>query len=141
MPLCRKFSDLALSSLETPSCDAMAAAKKARTEVVNFSDVSLEKLQLKDIGKTKNGTPCVVVLHDGFGATFNLTPSGWLSTKFGFDVNCKFGKPSFLGGTMPENVTSEGLAMRIALNDETTAFLKEIDEKASEEYRKLCKAG
>ena len=140
MPVCRKISDLALGSLETPSCDDMAAAKKARTEVVNFSDVSLEKLQFKDIGKTKSGTPCVVVLHDGFGATFNLTPSGWLSTKFGFDVNCKFGKPSFLGGTVPENVTSEGLAMRIALNDETTAFLKEIDEKASEEYKKLCKA-
>ena len=140
MPVCRKISDLSLGCLETPSCDDMAAAKKARTEVVNFSDVSLEKLQFKDIGKTKNGTPCVVVLHDGFGATFNLTPSGWLSTKFGFDVNCKFGKPSFLGGTVPENVTSEGLAMRITLNEETTSFLKEIDEKASEEYKKLCKA-
>ena len=81
-----------------------------------------------------------MVLHDGFGASCNLTPSGWLSTKFGFDVNCKFGKPSFLGGTVPENVASEGLAMRIVLNDETTTFLKEIDEKAAEEYKKLCKA-
>lgn len=144
MPICRKVSDLALGVSkvvpDSPSSEAMAAAKIARTEVLNFSDISLEKVQFKDIGKTKSGTPCVVVLHDGFGASCNLTPSGWLSTKFGFDVNCKFGKPSFLGGTVPENVQSEGLAMRIVLNDETTAFLKEIDEKASEEYKQLCKA-
>lgn len=141
MPVCRKFSDQALGSLETASCDdAMAAAKKARTEVVNFTDASVEKLKFKDIGKTKNGTPCVLVLHDGFGATFNMTPSDWLSTKYGFDLNCKFGKPSFLGGTAAEGATSEGLSMRISLNEETSAFLKEIDEKASEEYKKLTKA-
>jgi len=130
MSVCRTISDQAL---ETLSC-------RARTDVVNFTDLSLEKFQFKDLRKTKTGVPSVVVLHDGFGVTFNLTPSGWLSTKYGFDTTCAFGRqPSFLGGPVIENVYSEGLAMRIVLNNETTAFLKEIDEKASEEYKKLHK--
>ena len=135
MSVCRTISDQAL---ETLSCEAMAAAKRARTDVVNFTDLSLEKFQFKDLQKMKTGTPSFVVLHEGFGVTFNLTPSGWLSTKYGFDTTCAFGRqPSFLGGPVIENDYPEGLAMRFALNDETTAFLREIDEKASEEYKKF----
>lgn len=141
MPVIRTISNQTLGSLESPSSEAMAAAKRARAEIANFGDLSVEKIQFKDLGKTKNGTPGVVLLHEGCGVRFNLTPSDWLSTKYGFDTSCAFGKkPSFLGGEMDEKVDSESLAMRIVLNDETTTFLKEIDEKASEEYKKLCKA-
>jgi hypothetical protein len=117
------------------------AAKKARAEVVNYTDMALEKINVKEIGKSKNGSPTTLVLHDGFGVTFNLTPSGWLSSKHGFDVNCQYNKPSFLHGKKPaEGVTSENLAIRMYLDDAQAKFLHAIDQKAKEEYLKVHQA-
>ena len=144
MPVRRKISDSVIAPQTPPcedTCEDMAAAKRARTEVVNFSDLDLENLQIKEIGKSKNGSPTVVVLDRGYGAAFNLTPSGWLSVKYGFDVNCKYGRPSFLDGAVcPDATTSETLALRVFLEAEQAAFLKAVDQKASEEYKKICNA-
>lgn len=130
MPVRRKISELAFASLETPSSDtAMADAKRARSDVRSFADISVDALKLK-----VNHTPQKEVMVKVPLGDFNLTPSGWLSSKFGFDLNCKFGKPSFLGGAKPEKVTSESLSMRITLDAETTTFFKELDEKVSTEY-------
>jgi hypothetical protein len=141
---CSVVSNSQVASQPPPcqdACEDMAAAKRARTEVVNYTDLALEKVQFKEIGKSKNGSPTVVVLHEGFGVTFNLTPSGWLPVKYGFDLSPQYSRPSFLGGATPTDATmSESLALRIYLDAEQAEFLKEIDQKASVEYQKLYNA-
>jgi len=114
---------------------ASPSAKKARSaDVQSFRDVQLEDLKLKDTGKKlKDSEESLIVLPL---ESFNLTPSGWLSTKFGFDLNNKYGKPSFLGGEKTEKA-SESLSMRILLDKETTAFFKRLDEQVSQEYQKI----
>jgi hypothetical protein len=110
----------------------MAVAKRARIEVESFTQVRVEDLRLKELDKDSSA-PVVIV----FGLLpFNLTPSGWLSTRYGFDLNGKYGKPSFLSGEKSEK-KSESLAMRISLDTATAAFLKQLDEKASEEHKKI----
>jgi hypothetical protein len=58
----------------------MAAAKKARSaDVQSFLDIQIEDLKLKDTGKKqKDSEDSLIVLPL---ESFNLTPSGWLSTK------------------------------------------------------------
>ena len=132
------------TSLVTPiHCDSAEemAAKKARTEVVNYTNMALEKINIKEIGKSKNGSPTMLVLHDGFGVTFNLTPSGWITSKYGFEVNCQYNRPSFLCGEKPaDGVTSENLAIRMHLDNDQAKFLQEIDQKAKDEYTKVHQA-
>ena len=136
MPVCRKISDLALASHESPSCDTdMADAKRARSDVRSFAEISVDDLKLKTA--QQDGKPALVKVPLG---DFNLTPSGWLLSKFGFDLNPKFGKPSFLGGEKPEKVKSESLSMRITLDTETLAFFKKLDEKVSQEYLNVQEA-
>ena len=113
----------------------MADVKRARVEVQSFTEVHVEDLKLKALDlTTDSGSPFVTLL--GL-ASFNLTPTGWLCTRYGFDLNSKYGKPSFLGGEKPENAKSESLTLRVSLDAATTAFLKKLDEKASEEYKKI----
>lgn len=138
MPACKKSSKaVVLTPLEPSDDEAMAAAKKARSgDVQSFADIQIEDLKLKDTGKKqKDSEDSLVVLPL---ESFNLTPSGWLSTKFGFDLNNKFGKPSFLGGEKTDKA-SESLSMRILLDEETTAFFKRLDEQVSQEYQKIRK--
>ena len=121
MPVRRTVSNsvVAPQPSEDTSVEAMAtaAAKKARTEVVSYADMALEKLQIKEIGKSRNGSPTMVVLHDGYGFTFNLTPAGWLNSKYGFDVHCKYGRPSFLvNAPLPDIAASESLAIRLSID-------------------------
>jgi hypothetical protein len=131
MSVCRQISIVA--SPNPPSADeAMADAKRARIEVQSFTQVRVEDLRVKGLDKD-SGAPIVVVS----GLTpFNLTPSGWLSTRYGFDLNGKYGKPSFLSGEKSEK-KSESLAVRISLDAATAVFLKQLDEKASEEHKKI----
>jgi hypothetical protein len=104
-------------------------------EVQSFTEVRVEDLKLKELDlATESGSPYVVTV----GLTsFNLTPTGWLFTKYGFDLNSKFGKPSFLGGEKSEKAKSESLTLRVSLDASTAAFLKKLDEKVSEEYKKI----
>jgi hypothetical protein len=66
--------------LEPSDAEAMAAAKKARSaDVQSFLDIQIEDLKLKDTGKKqKDSEDSLIVLPL---ESFNLTPSGWLSTK------------------------------------------------------------
>lgn len=136
MPVRRNISKLDIAPAEIPSCDSdMADAKRARSEVRSFADISVDALKLK-----VNHTADKKVVAKIPTGDFNLTPSGWLTSRFGFDLNCKFGKPSFLGGEKPaENVTAESLSMRISLDAETANFFKELDEKVCSEYTAIQK--
>ena len=117
-------------------------SKRARVEVQipAFDKVDLDKLTLKDHGKGKNGAPRVFPLVAGEAVRFNLTPAGWLNTPFGFDVDSKFEKPSFLGGKEPENSgTPEGLNLRINLNKAETEFLTQLDSRCQESFENIVK--
>ena len=117
------------------------AAKRARVEVdvPLFDKVALGEFTLKDNGPGKNGHRAYPLVANE-SIRFNLTPSGWLETAFGFDVNCKFDKPSFLGGKAPEGASSEGLGLRITLPNDEATFLEELDAKSQEAFAALAKA-
>ena len=112
-------------------------SKRARIEVKSFENLQLSEFTLKDKGKGKNGHQA----WPGFVGEmirFNLTPSEWSSTPFGFDTNSKFKKPSFLGGKEPERVgSSEGLSVRLNLQPAQAEFLKQLDKAAEEGFAKL----
>ena len=94
-------------------------SKRARVEdeIPSFDKVDLSRFALKDYGKSKNGHKTFPLVA-GECIQFNLTPGGWLKSPFGFDVNTKFEKPSFLGGKEPETVgTPEGLNLRINIDN------------------------
>ena len=114
--------------------------KRARVEieVPSFTDVDLETFTMKDNGKGTNGHRAFPLVG-GEPIRFNLTSDGWLKTVFGFDITTKFEKPSFLGGKVPENGGSEGLALRVNLEKTHADFLKQLDEKSQEGFSQLVK--
>jgi hypothetical protein len=115
---------------------------RARVEfaVLPFSDVDLNEFALKDNGKGKNGHNAFPLVN-GEGIRFNLTPTGWLKTPFGFDVDGKYEKPSFLGGNAPEKANaSEGLSLRVNLQPEQAVFLKKLDEISKTAFAELVDA-
>ena len=114
---------------------------RARVEfaVLPFSDVDLNEFALKDNGKGKNGHNAFPLVN-GEGIRFNLTPTGWLKTPFGFDVQSKFEKPSFLGGKEVENGKPEGLGLRINLEQAGIDFLTALDKKSKQAFLNLAKA-
>ena len=117
-------------------------SKRARVEiqVPSFDAVDLSKFTLKDNGKGKSGHLSYPYL-DGEVIRFNLTPTGWLKTTFGLDVQTQYDKPSFLGGKEPEKPgTPEGLGLRIELGQAETNFLTELDSTSRDEFEKLAKA-
>ena len=134
------------SAISDPECEdcsegpAMATegpTKRARIEVKPFEDIDLSKIALKDKGKGKQGHIAFPLL-DGEVIRFNLTPSDWSKNPFGFDVNSKFEKPSFLGGKEPEKVgTSEGLSLRVDLQTEQAEFLKKLDMATKDAFALL----
>jgi hypothetical protein len=138
MSVCRQISIVA--SPNPPSADeAMADAKRARTELQNFVDFCFADVRVRDLEKKDD--PEAPLTASVAAHPFNLTPSNWLTTKYGFDLNCKYGKPSFLGGPSPKSAkASESLTMRVVLDSETTSFLKSLDAKVSEEYAKIRQA-
>ena len=96
---------------------AMAsAAKKAKLEVTAFTQIDLEKLTLKQLGKSKNGQTMVFPLVAGEAIRTNLTPDDWFTTPFGFDLSGTYEKPSFLGGKAPETPDyPESLSLKLNL--------------------------
>jgi hypothetical protein len=138
-------SDFSVQASRCESEDEMAdqpQSKRARVEIAipSFGEVDLSKFSLKDNGKGKNGH-LAYPLVDGQVVRFNLTPSGWLKTPFGFDIQTKFEKPSFLGGKEPEKAGApEGLNLRINLGDAEAQFLNEFDSHCHVGFEKLTKA-
>jgi len=119
-------------------------SKRARVEaeIPSFDKVDLSKFTLKDYGKSKNGGNGhkAFPLVAGESIQFNLTPGGWLKTTFGFDVNTKFEKPSFLGGKEPETVgTPEGLNLRINIDKAEGDFLTQLDGLCKDAFEELVK--
>ena len=130
-----QHSDEAMSSVteERP-------AKRACIDISNYDDVDLSEFALKDKGKGKNGHLAYPLLGSE-SIRFNLTPSDWLQTPFGFDVDGKYEKPSFLGGNAPEKANaSEGLSLRVNLQPEQAVFLKKIDEISKTAFAELVDA-
>jgi len=136
------YSQIVEPSL-SESTDTMAvepASKRARVEfdIPSFAKVDLEQFTLKDNGAGKNGHRAYPLVANE-SIRFNLTPSGWLETSYGFDVNGKFDKPSFLGGKVPEGATSEGLGLRITLPTDEATFMETLDTKSREAFAALTK--
>ena len=114
--------------------------KRTRMDISNYDDVDLSQFVLKDKGKGKNGHMAYPLLGSE-SIRFNLTPSDWLQTPFGFDVDGKCEKPSFLGGNAPEKANaSEGLSLRVNLQPEQAAFLKKLDEISKTAFAELVDA-
>jgi hypothetical protein len=127
-------------------CDAdltMPSAKRARIEIPSFAEVDLSKLSLKNSGVGPGGGLRVYPSLDGEAIRFNLTPQGWLETPYGFDVNTRYEEkvPSFLGGKGPENdLTPEGLSLKIKLGQAETAFLESLDAQCQQRFSALTRA-
>jgi len=117
--------------------------KRARVEieVPSFAKVDLSQFTLKDHGKGNNGHRAFPFpLVAGEAVRFNLTPSGWLKAPFGFDVDTKFEKPSFLGGKEPENAgMPEGLSLRINADKAEADFLTQLDGLCKDAFNQLAK--
>jgi len=116
-------------------------AKRARTEVEvpSFASVDLSQFTLKDKGEGKNGGRLAFPFVAAEPIRFNLTPTGWLESPFGFDTACKFKKPSFLGGPEPEAGIPEGLELRIDLPQTEAEFLSQLDEKCRDAFEQHVK--
>lgn len=125
---------------EAMSSTGEPAAKRARIEVKPYTEIDPSELALKDKGKGKNGHLAYPHMA-GETIRFNLSPSEWLRAPFGFDVDSKFEKPSFLGGKEPEKAnSSESLSLRLQLSEEPAKFLAELDVTAAEAFRKIVDA-
>ena len=123
--------------------DAMAeqgSSKRARREieVKPYPQLELAEIKLKDNGKGKNGH-LAYPLIDGEPIRFNLTPSDWVRTPFGFDIDGKYEKPSFIGGKVPEvEGVSESLSLRLEVPQEQADFLDKLDGTCKEAFLKIA---
>ena len=125
---------------EAMSSNGEGSNKRARIEVAPILELDLELFSLKDKGKGKNGHNSYPLIKNEV-IRFNLTDGDWFRVPFGFDVNSKFEKPSFLGGKAPENANaSEGLSLKVELPEDRARFMQNLDLKASAEFAKLAEA-
>ena len=109
------------------------SSKRQCTGIKNFDEIDLGKFQLKDLGGGK-AFPNIA----GEFLIFNLNPRDWFRTTYGFDVNSKFDKPSFLGGKQPEKPdATESLNLRMILQPEQAKFLVELDNMAKQAFAGL----
>ena len=117
------------------------SAKRARREieVKPFSQLDLAKVEVKDKGKGKSGHLSYPLLENDV-IRFNLTPSDWIRTPFGFDIDGKYEKPSFIpGGTSPAvEGMSESLSLRLEVPQEQADFLCKLDGACKEGFLKIA---
>ena len=74
-----------ISPLEVSDDTDMAQPnKRAKIEIASFDQLNLEEFTLTQVGKTKKDQKIYANIS-GKPIRTNLTPSDWLSTKFGFD--------------------------------------------------------
>ena len=115
------------------------STKRARIEIKPFTELDISEFTLKDKGKGKNGGHMAYPLLAGETIRFNLTPNEWLRTPFGFDVDSKFDKPSFLGGKVPDRAdASEGLSLRLDLASAQEEFLTKLDNATQEAFGEIA---
>ena len=117
------------------------SAKRARREieVKPFSQLDLAKVEVKDKGKGKSGHLSYPLLENDV-IRFNLTPSDWIRTPFGFDIDGKYEKPSFIPGGMSPAVEgmSESLSLRLEVPQEQADFLCKLDGACKEGFLKIA---
>ena len=116
-------------------------AKRARAEfdILPYRQIDMEQFALKDKGKGKNGHVAYPLIG-GETIRFNLTPGDWLRAPFGFDVDGKYDKPSFLGGKEVDKGASEGLSLRLDLFQQQAEFLRLLDATSKEAFAELVDA-
>ena len=119
------------------------AAKRAKVEITNFDQLNLDEFSIVQVGKTKKDLKFYGNIS-GKPIRANLTPTDWVSTRFGFDLACRFIEkpPSFLGGDAPKHPGfPESLVIKVAMNPAQKAFLQKLDETAQNAYSEIvpCK--
>ena len=123
------FSRSPVDSFEE-DMSAESAAKRAKIEIPSFSQLNLQEFTLKTVGQTKKDFKFYANIS-GAPIRANLTPTDWMSIRFGFDLSGKYEKPSFLGGSAPERLgCPESLSIKVTLNAAQMEFLKKLDEAA-----------
>jgi hypothetical protein len=133
------FADQASECSEEAMAE-QGSSKRARREidVKPFSQLDLTQIKMKDNGKGKNGHLSYPLI-DSEPIRFNLTPSDWVRTPFGFDIDGKYEKPSFLGGKAPEvEGISESLSLRLEVPQEQADFLTALDSTCKEAFLKIA---
>ena len=132
--VCSNLSDLQAMAEES-------AKKRARVEVRPFNDVDLTQFSLKDCGKAKNGGRKCFPLLANEPVRFNLATGEWNAAPWGFDVTCKYEKPSFLSGVAPAwPGSSESLSLTVQLQPEQVDFLMKLDNAAKQGFADVAKA-
>ena len=102
----------------------MGSSKRARTAAVhNFDSISCDKISLG-----LEGEP----LLDGDVPRINLTPTGFLNVRYGFNLSGVYEKPNFL---VPDSDSKAGfLSIRVALDKAQLDFLNAFDAKCRQTY-------
>ena len=134
-------SECSEAAMATDGSETMERpTKRTRIEIKPYNEIDLSQFALKDKGKGKNGHVAYPLLGNE-SIRFNLTHIDWLRAPFGFDVDSKFEKPSFLGGKEPEKVgASEGLCLRLELEPGQASFLTGLDKISEEAFAKIAEA-
>ena len=125
---------------ERSDMDALSpepASKRTRIEIDSFDKLDLDKFTLKDNGKHAKGGKKVFPLIKNEVIRFNLTPVDWAQTPYGFALDCKFEKPSFLTGMKPEK-PSEGLILKVNLTAPQIDFMKKLDNVAQTAWKEFA---
>ena len=109
------------------------AAKRCRFSILPYSDLALAEVQLRTAVRKGDleGLPMMFPVDTSrTNLHLNLTPTGSLAIKYGFDTRGKFERPSFLGG--PSTGKSESLSIKVMLSDEVLAAMKGLDDRCRE---------
>jgi hypothetical protein len=126
---------------EAMSSTGEPTAKRARIEIKPYAELDLSEFCLKKKDGIKGMGPRFYPQLGVEIIRFNLSPSEWLRAPFGFDVNSKFEKPSFLGGKAPSYVGKpEGLKLRLDVPQGQATFLTELDTNAEAAFAKIAEA-
>ena len=110
------------------------AAKRCRLSILPYSDLALAEVQLRTAVRKSDpeGLPMMFPVDTSrTNLHLNLTPTGSLPIKYGFDTRGKFERPSFLGGP-PSTGKSESLSIKVMLSDEVLAAMKGLDDRCRE---------
>ena len=117
-----------------PVSEMTMAAKRCRFSILPIGDLALAEVQLRTAVKKTDpeGLPMLFPADSNRNSLhLNLTPTGSLLIKYGFDTRGKYERPSFLGGP-PSTGKSEGLSIKVTLSDEVLEAVKGLDDRCRE---------
>ena len=117
-----------------PVSEMTMAAKRCRFSILPIGELALAEVQLRTAVKKTDpeGLPMMFPADSNRNSLLlNLTPTGSLLIKYGFDTRGKYERPSFLGGP-PSNGKSESLGIKVTLADEALEAVKGLDARCRE---------